>query len=124
MRIDKFLWCVRIFKTRSLATNACKQGKVTINNLPAKPSREVRVNDIISITFSYYKKTIFVLDIPPSRVGAALIHKYVEDRTPAEEYERRNQMQKQAHSFYFRPPGSGRPTKKERRALEKFLRKN
>lgn len=123
MRIDKFLWCVRIFKTRSIATDACKGGKVSVNDLPAKPSREVKVGDTISIRFPWFVKTIEVLSLPTSRVGAALVSQFVVDKTPPEEYARRDEIRRQQQLAPFRPPGLGRPTKKERRTLEKFLKK-
>jgi ribosome-associated heat shock protein Hsp15 len=119
VRIDKFLWCVRLFKTRSLATEACNAGKILIEGIPVKPSREVKPD-----TFFNFKKTgityLFkIKEIPKSRVGAPLVDQFLENCTPKEELEKL-ELLKLAKS-YVRPRGLGRPTKKERRDIESFL---
>ncbi|MFN4299377.1 MAG: RNA-binding S4 domain-containing protein [Thermaurantimonas sp.] len=119
MRIDKFLWCVRLFKTRTLATEACNAGKITIDGQPVKPSREVKPG----ITFTYRNMGINyvyeIKDLPKSRVGAPLVKTYLENKTSQEELEKL-EMIRLARAF-TRPKGMGRPTKKERRDIESFL---
>lgn len=119
MRIDKFLWCVRLFKTRSLAAEACNSGKIIIDGQTVKPSREIKPG----IVFSYKNAGIHYIyeikDIPKSRVGAPLVRQYMEDNTPEEEIEKL-EMMRLAKSF-TRARGLGRPTKKERRDIESFL---
>jgi ribosome-associated heat shock protein Hsp15 len=116
VRIDKWLWAVRIFKTRSQATLACKSGKVKINDANAKPSREVRTGEIISVNLSSLQKKVKVTALLSNRVSAKLVENYVEDLTPPEEYE--ELKMKREVGFEFRLRGIGRPTKKERREIE------
>ena len=89
MRVDKFLWCVRYFKTRSIATEAVKQGKVRINEAVVKPSREVYPTDKLSVRKNQINYELEVLDLPTSRVGAKLVNLYITDTTPKEEFEKR-----------------------------------
>lgn len=119
MRVDKFLWCVRYFKTRSLATQACKQGKVKINGANVKPSREVYTNDKIKVRKNQIDYQIELLDIPPSRVGAKLVDLYVKDVTPKEEFEKLELLKYSKE--YYRKKGTGRPTKKDRRDIEDWF---
>jgi ribosome-associated heat shock protein Hsp15 len=116
MRVDKFLWCVRYFKTRSLATNACKQGKVKISGSNVKPSREVYTNDKISVRKNQINYEIEVLDIPTSRVGAKLAGLYVNDITPKENLDKLELLK--YSKDYYRKRGTGRPTKKDRRDID------
>ena len=116
VRIDKWLWNVRVFKTRNLATVACRSGKVTIGDQPVKPSREVKIGEVITISLDSIKKTLKVLDLVKNRVGAKLVEQFLEDLTPEEEY-KKLQLRKDAGSGY-RLRGLGRPTKKERREIE------
>ncbi|WP_304139126.1 RNA-binding S4 domain-containing protein, partial [Mesonia mobilis] len=81
MRIDKYLWCVRYFKTRSIATNACKKGHVRVNGDIVKPSRDVYPTDKIEVRKNQINYIIEVLDLPPSRVGAKLVNIYLTDIT-------------------------------------------
>lgn len=118
VRIDKWLWAVRIFKTRSLSAEACRTGKVSIKELPAKASREVKINDIIVIKLETVVRTVKVLSLLHNRVSAKLVPLHMEDLTPASEYEK-IEIRKAA-AFVYRPRGAGRPTKKERRDLEEF----
>lgn len=118
VRIDKWLWAVRIFKTRTVASDACKKGRVMIDNISVKPSRTVRVGDIVQvrkppITFSFK-----VLDLSDKRMNAKLVPKFMENVTPPEQYEllELNKIS----GFVDRQRGTGRPTKKERRDLEQF----
>jgi ribosome-associated heat shock protein Hsp15 len=116
MRIDQYLWCIRLFKSRNIATNACKKGQVILNNQTAKPSREVLPLDHIKIRKDQIWRQIEILALPKSRVGAKLVGLYCVDRINTEDAER-NELQKL--SFHAkRDRGSGRPTKKERRELD------
>lgn len=117
-RIDKWLWAVRIFKTRSQATEACKNGKIKLNEQPVKPSHVVVVNEIFVISLGPLKKTVKVKAILQNRVAAKFVHDYMEDLTPPELYQ---QIQdNKINNFYIREKGKGRPTKKERRQLDKL----
>lgn len=118
VRIDKWLWAVRVFKTRSLATDACRNGKVSINGQLVKASREVKPEDEISIRQQQMTKTVKVTALLEKRVSAKLVAQFMEDLTPASEYEKVETIR--AVSFVYRPKGQGRPTKKDRRDIEKF----
>jgi len=119
MRVDKFLWCVRYLKTRSLATRTCKKGAVRVNGEIAKPAKEVFPGDVIQLRKNQINYQIEVLDIPESRVGAKLVAIYIKDKTPKEAFET-NELLQYAKSHY-RKKGLGRPTKKDRRDLDDFL---
>jgi ribosome-associated heat shock protein Hsp15 len=118
MRVDKFLWCTRYYKTRSIATEAIKKGHVTINGQAAKASREVYATDKITLRKDQINYKITVLDVPPNRVGAKLVDIYRKDETPPEEFER-FELLKLAKDHY-RSKGDGRPTKKERRDIDDY----
>ena len=118
MRIDKWLWATRLYKTRTVAAVACKEGKVTIGGQQVKPSREVRVGETICAKTGDVMRTVKVLGLLEKRVGAKQAPDYLEDLTPAEEYLRA--MRKVEEGAPQRPKGSGRPTKKERRQLERL----
>ncbi len=122
MRIDKYLWCIRLFKTRSIATDACKKGHVKIDNTNAKPSKEVFGNEEITIRKNQINYKIKVLDIPDNRVGAKLVDLYRKDLTPKEEFEK-TELLKFAKDYY-RKKGTGRPTKKDRRDIEDYTEDN
>ena len=119
MRIDKFLWCIRYYKTRSMATEAVKKGQVRIDGAIVKPSREVFPMDKITLRKNQIEYQIKVLDIPESRVGAKLVDLYRKDTTPKEAFEH-NELLKFAKDHY-RKKGSGRPTKKDRRDIDGYL---
>ena len=119
MRIDKYLWCIRFFKTRSIATNACKQGKIKIADAIVKPSREVYATDIISARKDQITYKIEVLDLPPNRVGAKLVDLYRVDRTPKEGFEKLDLLK--YSKDYYRKKGAGRPTKKDRRDIDDWF---
>ncbi len=119
MRIDKFLWCVRYFKTRSIATTACKQGKVKMNDASVKPSKEIYATDKISIRKNQIDYQIEVLDLPPSRVGAKLVNLYINDITPKEAFEKMELLK--YSKDYYRKKGTGRPTKKDRRNIDDWF---
>lgn len=118
MRVDKYLWCIRYFKTRSLATKACKKGQIKVNGDVAKPSREVYATDYIRVRKNQINYELTVNDIPPSRVGAKLVDIYRTDRTPKEAYEAKDLLKYSQN--YYRKKGTGRPTKKDRRNLDEF----
>lgn len=119
MRVDKFLWCVRYFKTRSIATEACKQGKVRVNDALVKPSREVYATDKLTVRRNQINYELEVLDLPKSRVGAKLVNLYINDITPLEELEKRELLK--YSQDYYRKKGTGRPTKKDRRELDDWF---
>jgi len=118
MRIDKYLWCIRLFKTRNIATQACKKGQVKIDGANLKPSRDIFGSETITIRKNQINYKIKVLDIPPSRVGAKLVDLYRKDITPKEEFEKTELLK--YSKDYYRKKGSGRPTKKDRRDIEDY----
>ena len=118
MRVDKFLWSVRCYKTRSVASDAIKKGHVKVNNQQAKASREVYATDRISLRKNQILYEFEVLDIPKSRVGAKLVNMYLKDHTPAEAFEHLELLK--YSKDYYRKKGTGRPTKKDRRSLEDY----
>jgi len=118
MRIDKFLWCTRYYKTRSLATEACKKGHVKMNGDSVKPSRDVFPGDKYLIRKKQVNYELLVLDIPANRVGAKLVDLYRKDLTPAEAFENQEFL-KYSRDFY-RKKGTGRPTKKDRRDIDTY----
>lgn len=117
IRIDKYLWTVRIYKTRSLATEECKKGHVLINNLEVKPSRLVKINEQIDVKCPPIVRSFIVTGISQNRVSAAIAKTLVEEITPQSEFDRLKML---SNTFEKRDPGTGRPTKKERRLIEKF----
>lgn len=120
VRLDKWLWSVRIFKTRNQASTACRASKVRIMDHAVKPSHIVKAGEIIAITLTLFVKTVRVLGFPVNRVSGKYVTNYAEDLTPAEEYNKLHGSKD--HGFELRPRGSGRPTKRERRAIEKLKR--
>lgn len=115
VRIDKYLWAVRVFKTRTQATEACRKGKVTVDKMPAKPSRMVSAGDVIKVKKMPVVHSYRVLDPIDKRVGAKLVEEHMEDITPPEELHKKEM---QDDFFIKRDRGAGRPTKKERRKLD------
>lgn len=118
LRIDKYLWCVRLFKTRALATEALRLEKVRIQEEPVKPSREVKPGLVFALVRAGIRWEYRVKDLPKNRVGAALVSNYLDDLTSAEEKEKWEFLQ-MARSLQ-RPRGEGRPTKKDRRDLDRL----
>lgn len=116
LRIDKWLWTMRFFKTRSIATDFCSRGRVKINQTPAKPSRDVKVGDIIEIDLKSYIRTAKIIKINPDRIAAKLLPEFMEDLTPESEYLRRSKIEK-LKLYYL----DEKPSKKDRRDFEKFL---
>lgn len=119
VRVDKWLWAVRIFKTRSLATEACKKGKILINNSPAKPSRTIKVGDVVGVKFNPVLYSFKVLSLLQNRIGPKLVSEHREDVTTPDQLEL-IELGKIA-SQTGRDRGAGRPTKKERREMDEFF---
>jgi len=119
MRIDKYLWCVRYYKTRNIASEAIKKGHVTVNNQVAKPSREVFATDKIVLRKDQINYKITVLDVPQNRVGAKLVDMYRKDETPAEAFEHLELLK--LSKEHYRAKGDGRPTKKDRRDIDDYI---
>lgn len=118
-RIDKWLWAVRLFKTRGLAIAACRSGSVLINEQPVKPAREVRCGELIIVRQGLVSRTLRMVGAPASRVAAKRVPEFCEDLTPPEEFEKiRTQRVQQ---FLAREKGLGRPTKRDRRRLDQLL---
>ena len=117
-RLDKFLWSVRLYKTRSQAADACKNSRILLNNLSVKPSRSISEGDILVVKKMPVVFTYRILAIPPSRLGAKLVSSYIEDLTPEEEKAKFDM--KPQHNLGFRKRGLGRPTKRERRDIDRF----
>ncbi|MBU2928354.1 RNA-binding S4 domain-containing protein [Winogradskyella psychrotolerans] len=118
MRIDKYLWCVRYYKTRSIATKACKKGQVKVNGAAVKPSRDVFPTDTIELRKDQIIYKLTVNDLPPNRVGAKLVDLYRVDTTPKSAFEAKELLK--YSKDYYRKKGSGRPTKKDRRDIDDF----
>ncbi|MBN2762615.1 MAG: RNA-binding S4 domain-containing protein [Bacteroidales bacterium] len=118
-RIDKFLWAVRVFKTRNIAAEACKKGRIIIEGIPVKPSREVKHGDIIFVRKLPVVYTFRVIQLPGNRIPAQRVPEYIENMTSVEEL---HKLKIRETVFYSRQKGTGRPTKKERRLLDKVIR--
>lgn len=120
VRIDKWLWSTRIFKSRTLATSMCKSGRVNINAARCKPSSQVRINDLVSVQKNGYQFSFRVLQLLEKRVSAPIAQKSYEDLTPPEELNKYTDWFVGKASAEKRMPGAGRPTKRERRDLDSF----
>ncbi len=118
MRIDKFLWSVRFFKTRSIAAEEIKKNRVSVSGQPVKASREVKIGDRIQVRKNQIDYQMEVKDLPKSRVSAKLVQLYVHDKTPQEQYDLL-EMRRMEQSYY-RQKGEGRPTKKDRREIQEY----
>ena len=118
MRIDKFLWCVRLCKSRSIASDECATGKVRIGDREVKASAEVKVGDLFAVRQPPIWRSFEVLAIPPSRVGAKLVPGLIADRTSWQDLEKQEIARKVRTEQ--RDPGEGRPTKKDRRDIDRF----
>lgn len=116
VRLDKYLWAIRAYKTRTDATDACKGGKVRLNGYDVKPSKEVRPGDVIVVRKGAVTYTYKVLDLVDKRLGAKLVPDYAENQTPQEELDK---LRAPVETFFLkRDRGTGRPTKKDRRQME------
>lgn len=118
VRIDKWIWAVRIFKTRTIASEACKKGRVSIGNAVAKPSRTVKVGDTVSVRKPPVTYTFRVLALTENRLGAKLVPGYMENITPQSELDLLEVVR--ISGFVDRRKGLGRPTKREGRELSRF----
>lgn len=119
VRIDKWLWAVRIFKTRTIATDECRKGRISISGIEVKPSRDIRVGDILEIKKPPITYSFKVLQLADKRMAAKLVPGFVEDLTSQEQF-KILEMQKYMQ-WNERDKGTGRPTKKDRRDLDGFL---
>ena len=117
-RIDKWMWAVRIFKTRTIAAEACKKGRILINGSPVKPARMVKTGDVIQVKKPPVTYSFKVLQAIEKRVGAKIVSEFMENITTPDQYELL-EMSK-ISGFVDRARGTGRPTKKDRRELEEF----
>ena len=118
MRIDKYLWSVRLFKTRSIATEYCRKGHIKMDDKSCKPSKELFGNELFTVRKNQINYKILVLGIPESRVGAKLVDLYRKDLTPKEEFEKTALLK--YSKDYYRKKGAGRPTKKDRRDIDDY----
>ena len=118
-RIDKWLWAARIFKTRSIAANACKNGRVTVNGTTVKPSRSIKCGEVVSVKKPPVTYSFKVLQCIEQRAGAKLVPQIYENVTDAKQYELLEMSR--ISGFVDRMRGTGRPTKKERRSLDAFI---
>lgn len=118
LRIDKWLWEVRLFKSRSLATDDCKAGKVKMEGSNVKASKEIKEGDVITVSLNPLFKTVRVKKFPRSRVNAKLVTDFLEDLTPQAEYDRVKMINET--NVEYRDRGIGRPTKKQRRVIDQL----
>ena len=118
-RLDKWLWTVRVFKSRAEATAVCRNGRVQVNGIDSKPGRDVHVGETVTAKVGTITRTLKVLGFPRSRVGAKLVPDYLTDLTPAAEYERAKQAG--LEHMLARERGRGRPTKKDRRTMAELF---
>lgn len=119
-RIDKYLWAVRVFKTRSQATIEIKKGKVSVNGNEVKPAASIKINDLIEVKKDGIVYSFKVIDLLDKRVGAKLVENYVLNMTSEEELEKKKQLQL-IHQSYRQSLQGGRPSKKDKRDLKRFL---
>ena len=119
IRIDKWLWDVRLYKTRSMAADACHKGRVTISDMPVKASRPIKVGEIVEVKKNPVVYRYKILGIPQSRVSAKLVPEYLEDLTPEQEILKIDLMRADINGR--RDPGTGRPTKRDRRMLDIWM---
>jgi ribosome-associated heat shock protein Hsp15 len=119
VRIDKWLYAVRIYKTRSIATEECRKGRISISGITVKPSRDVRVGDILELKKAPVTYKFKVLQLAEKRMSAKLVPDFVEDLTPKEQFDLL-EMQKYMQ-WNGRERGAGRPTKKDRRDIDDFM---
>lgn len=121
MRVDKFLFCVRLFKTRSQAAEACGRGRILVNGVAVKPAREVKEGDEVSVKANPVFRSYKILALLKSRVGAAKVPSYIVETTSQDDLFKLKMMSEMArYSFGVRDRGAGRPTKKDRRDIDRF----
>lgn len=120
VRLDKYLWAVRLFKTRPDATDACRLGRVEMGGQPAKAGKEVRVGDLVTVTTDDLVKTIRITALLDKRVAGKLVAGFLEDLTPPEEYEKAR-LRREEHALNLAASPLHRPGKRDRRLMEAFL---
>lgn len=118
VRVDKYLWCIRVFKSRSLASDACEGGKVKIDGKSIKPSRHVKIGEVITVQQGYVKRSYEVIELLEKRVSAPLVKNFALDITPQEELDKLDTARFLSYQSKFK--GVGRPTKRDRRMIEKL----
>ena len=118
VRIDKYLWCIRVFKSRSIATDACDGGKVKIDGSSVKPSRHVKIGEVVTVQQGYVKRSFKVTELLEKRVSAPLVKNFALDITPKEELDKLQTERFISYQSKFK--GVGRPTKKDRRLIDKI----
>lgn len=118
VRVDKWLWAMRVFKTRTIATDACKKGRVTMGGIAVKPSRPVKAGDVIDVKKPPITYTFRVKDVTQNRLGAKLVENYLENITPQSQYDMLEMAR--ISGFVDRQKGLGRPTKREGREMARF----
>ena len=123
MRIDKYLWHVRLYKTRSIAAEACHKNQVEVNGVQAKASREIKIGDTITVRKNQIHYKYLILAIPKSRIGAKLVAENIKDITPPEELDRA-EMMRLSRTQYVNAYREGRPTKKDRRDMQDYEAKS
>ena len=121
MRIDRWLWSARLYKTRNMASEACKKNWVKINDQPLKASKEIRIGDIISIKLGPLQKVVRIEELSEKRLSASLAQNLLSDLTTPEAYEKAKEHGQLLTFRITNKKGTGRPTKKQRRDLEDFL---
>lgn len=119
VRIDKWIWAMRLFKTRTIAADACKKGRIMVGNRPVKASYCIKVGDVVQVRKSPVTYSFQVLQLTENRLGAKLVPGYMANVTPADQYELLEMSR--MSGFKDRDKGTGRPTKKERRSLDDFM---
>ena len=119
VRVDKYLWAMRIYKTRSIAVDACKNGRITMNGVQLKPSRTFKIGDMFNVRKGPITYTYKVLQLTENRLGAKLVPDYMRDETPKEQLELLELARMAGNGS--RDRGTGRPTKKDRREIESFI---
>lgn len=115
IRIDKWLWSVRLFKTRTMASDACRGGKVKLSGIPVKPSHVVQIGEVYQVSQGPLTRSVKVLELLNNRVSAKIVPEFMEDMTPAEEIEKIRMMKELNYERWDQ--GAGRPTKKDRRQI-------
>lgn len=119
VRIDKWLWAVRVYKTRTDAADACRGSAVRLNDAIVKPSAKLRIGDTVVARTKALTRTLHVQNLTEKRISAALVPDFLEDQTPESEYEKARE--KRANARVFTHKGGGRPTKKDRRDIERLI---
>ena len=117
LRVDKWLWCMRVFKTRTMASDACRKSRILVDGMPVKPSRDIAINDVIIVRKPPVIHTFRVKNLVNSRLPAKKVPDYMEDLTSSEELDK---LKVRETIVFHRERGSGRPTKKERRDIDRL----